>query len=79
VSNPVPAPALTTEAFESLDVETSLRSPKPLSFGASGAHSGPDALLNQRTLKLRHCADDLEHQPTGRRREVEVISEADVF
>jgi hypothetical protein len=35
------------------------------------------SLLDERPLKLGHGADDLEHQPTGGRAEVEVVPQAD--
>ena len=37
----------------------------------------PDSLLNQRTFKFCHCADDLKHEPPRRRGEVQIVTEAD--
>jgi hypothetical protein len=36
-----------------------------------------NTLLNEGAFELRHCADNLKHQPAGRRGEIEIVTEAD--
>ena len=47
-----------------------------LSLGTRIAQAGSDPFLNERPLKLRHGADDLEHEAPGRCAEIEVVAEA---
>ena len=44
-----------------------------LSLGASIPYPRPHALLNQRPFKLGHRADDVEHEPSARGAQVQVI------
>lgn len=43
----------------------------------SVSQTGLDTLLNQRPLELRHCANDLEHQPARGRAQVQIVAQAD--
>jgi len=50
---------------------------KFLAFRPCVSQTCPNPLLDERSLELGHGADDLEHQPTRRGAEIEVIAEAD--
>src|ERR1700733_2803224 len=41
------------------------------------AQTGPDSLLDQRALEFRHRTNDLKHEPTGGRGQVEIVFQAD--
>src|SRR5229473_257820 len=53
-----------------------LWSTKALTLRACVAQAGLHALLNQRTLKLSHGANYVEHQASRRRRKIKVIRQA---
>jgi hypothetical protein len=47
-----------------------------LALGARVSKTSPNPLLNERSLELSHGADNLEHEATGRRAQVQVVAEA---
>jgi hypothetical protein len=57
-------------------ISGNFRSAKALTLRASVAQARPDALLNQRTFKLGHGANHIEHQAPRRSRKVKVIPQA---
>ena len=57
-------------------VDYPARATQRFSFELRITQSGPDSLLNQRAFKFRHCPDYLKHEPAGRRREVQIVTQA---
>jgi hypothetical protein len=60
-----------------LEADKHPRSPEPDSLGLRVAQAGLHPLLDQGALKLRHGADDLEHEPAGRSGQIEVVAQRD--
>src|SRR5712692_3139090 len=57
-------------------ISGNFRSTKALTLRACVAQADFHALLNQRTLKLSHGANYVEHQASRRRRKIKVIPQA---
>jgi hypothetical protein len=67
----------TSQAGDLRGVHDRAWTPKANSTRLRIAKPGSDPFLNERPFKFSHCPDDLEHEPTGRCAEVDVVPETD--